>query len=126
MALLRVTCDESVQSARGAVVTEHVAEEGLTIDPIEGGFRVGGAIDLATVERFRQAAAEEAVEGSELVLDLSGCSFLGSEGIGVLIDALKVLGSGGRLVIRAPHGIVLRVLKLAGVASLPNVRIVSD
>lgn len=118
-----VTSGESVQSARGAVVTEHVAEEGLSIEPIEGGFRVSGAIDLATVDSFRQAAASGATEGSELVLDLSHCSFLGSEGIGVLIEAVKALGSAGRLVIRAPKGIIPKVLELSGLANLPTVQI---
>ena len=106
-------------------MTENVAGGGLSIDPIEGGFRVRGHIDLATVDRFRQAAASGVVEGSELVLDLAECSFLGSEGIGVIIDALKGLGSAGRLVLRSPQGIILKVLELAGVAKLPNVRITS-
>ena len=108
----------------GAVVTEHVAEDGLSIEPIEGGFRVVGQIDLATVNRFRQATASHISEGSELIVDLSDCSFLGSEGIGVLIDALRVLGAAGRLVLRSPRGIIPKVLDLAGLAKLPNVRII--
>ena len=105
-------------------MTEHVPEGGLSIEPIEGGFRVVGQIDLATVERFRHAAAAGVSHGSELIVDLSGCSFLGSEGIGVLIDALRALGSAGRLVLRSPRGIIPKVLHLAGLAKLPNVRII--
>ncbi len=122
--LQAVASGESVQFRPGAVVTEHVAEGGLSIEPIEGGFRVVGQIDLATVDRFRQATASHTSEGSELIVDLSDCSFLGSEGIGVLIDALRALGSAGRLVLRSPRGIIRKVLDLAGLAKLPNVRII--
>ena len=104
-------------------MTEQSGEDGLSIESIEGGFRVSGAIDLATVDRFRQAAAAGATKGADLLVDLSECSFLGSEGIGVLIDALRGLGAAGRLELRSPHGIILKVLELAGLAKLPNVRI---
>ena len=104
----------------GALLIEDAAEEGLSIETIEGGFRVSGLIDLSTVDRFRQAAAANAVAGSDLTVDLTGCSFIGSEGIGVLIDALKALGS-GRLILRSPPGIVRKVLDLAGLSKLPNV-----
>jgi anti-anti-sigma factor len=104
-------------------VTEHVAEDGLSIESIEGGFRVAGQIDMATVDQFRQAATAAVAEGAELVMDLSGCSFLGSEGIGILIDTVKALGADGRLILRAPHGIIPKVLELSGLAKLPTVRI---
>jgi anti-anti-sigma factor len=55
------------------------------------------------------------------VVDLTGCTFIGSEGIGVLIDAVKALGS-GQLVLRSPRGIVTKVLVLSGLAKLPNVQ----
>jgi anti-anti-sigma factor len=106
----------------GAGLTEHVSEDGLSIETIEGGIRVIGLIDLSTVDRFRQAAAATAVRGSDLTADLAGCTFIGSEGIGVLIDALKAVGA-GQLILRSPPGIVRKVLDLAGLAKLPNVQI---
>jgi anti-anti-sigma factor len=101
-------------------VTDEVAGDGLSIEVIEGGFRVTGLIDLSTVDGFRQAAAAAAVSGTDLVVDLSGCTFIGSEGIGVLIDTVKAIGS-GRLTLRSPRGIISKVLELAGLAKLPNV-----
>ena len=106
----------------GALLTQHIAEGGLSIEAIEGGFRVTGLIDLSTVDQFRQAAAASAIPASDLVVDLTGCTFIGSEGIGVLIDALKALGS-GQLILRSPPGIVRKVLDLAGLAKFPNVQI---
>jgi anti-anti-sigma factor len=106
----------------GAALTEHVAEDGLSIETIEGGFRVKGLIDLSTVDQFRQAAAASTIPASDLIVDLAACTFIGSEGIGVLIDALKALGS-GRLILRSPPGIVRKVLDLAGLTKLPNVQI---
>jgi anti-anti-sigma factor len=99
--------------------------DSVRIEPIEGGLRVAGQIDLSTVDRFR-SAVEGAVPGSErLVIDLTGCSYMGSEGIGVLVRALQELGS-GRLVLRSPTRVVRKVLDLAGLARLPNVEITQD
>ncbi len=93
----------------------------LSVETVDGGFRISGQVDLSSIQRFREAVASGAADGSELVLDLSGCTFLGSEGIGVLIDAVKAIGS-GKLILRSPPGIISKVLELAGVAKLPNVQ----
>jgi anti-anti-sigma factor len=92
----------------------------MTIDRIEGGFRLVGEVDLSTVDQFREALAEAARDSSELVLDLRECTFLGSEGIGVLIEAAQSL-DGGRLILRSPNDLVSKVLDLAGLSRLPNV-----
>lgn len=96
----------------------------LAIDSIEGGLRVRGQVDLSNVEAFREAVSAGAGSPADLTLDLSECSYMGSEGIGVLIEAVKAL-EGRSLILRSPGGILMKVLDLAGISKLPNV-VISD
>lgn len=81
-------------------------------------------IDLSTVDRFRQSAAAAVTPGSDLTVDLWGCTFMGSEGIGILIETVKALGSND-LILRSPSSIVTKVLELSGLEKFPNVKVVS-
>ena len=94
----------------------------LSVDRIEGGVRVTGQVDLSSIDRFREGLAAAAEKSEELVVDLSGCTYLGSEGIGVFIETVQALGE-GRLVLRSPSGITQKVLDLSGLGNLPNVEI---
>lgn len=94
----------------------------LTIETIDGGVRITGQVDLSNAERFRKAVMAAARGAAELTLDLEDCTYMGSEGIGVLIEAMKELGD-GRLMLRSPSGILLKVLDIAGLSKLPNVDI---
>ncbi len=105
-------------------MTDQPAKKILSIDRVDGMLRVAGQVDLSNVEGFRDALGEAAPNTSELVLDLSECTYMGSEGIGVLIETVKLLGD-GRLVLRSPSGILLKVLDLSGLGKLPNVEITS-
>ena len=93
----------------------------LEIDRIDGGLRIRGEVDLSNIERFSEEVHGAARPGVELVLDLSECEYMGSEGIGVLIQAWKVVRDGGRLVLRSPNPTLRRVLVLAGLQKFPQV-----
>ena len=95
----------------------------LEIEPIDGGLRVVGEVDLSNIERFSDAVLGAARPGEELVVDLAGCEYLGSEGIGVLIEAWKVVREDGRLILRSPGRTMRRVLELAGLGTFPNLDI---
>jgi len=103
-------------------VSDEPAASILEIEQVEGGLRIRGQVDLSNVDAFLKAVTEKASGAAELVLDLAECTYMGSEGIGVLIEALKSL-EGGRLVVRSPSGIIMKVLDLAGLSKLPNVEI---
>lgn len=94
----------------------------LSIDRIDGGLQLSGQVDLSSVEEFRTALEAVSTGASELTLDLANCTYMGSEGIGVLIEAVKSLGE-GRLLLRSPSGILMKVLDLSGLSQLPNVEI---
>lgn len=103
-------------------MSDEPAQGILEIEQVEGGLRVRGQVDLSNVGAFREAVIGKASGGAELVLDLGECTYMGSEGIGVLIEAVQSL-AGGRLVLRSPGGIIKKVLDLAGLSKLPSVEI---
>lgn len=88
-------------------------DDGITDVVLRGRFDTQGAdaVDL----RF------SVIAGSKLavVVDLSDVDFLASLGIRVLVTSAKALQrKGGKMVIVAPEGNVLMVLKTAGMESL--------
>ena len=77
---------------------------------------VQGDLDAARVPRVR-ALLEDAVglRPQQLVVDLSGCSFLDSSGLTVLLDAHRRLARvGAVLTLRGCSPRVLRLLSLTG------------
>lgn len=81
-----------------------------------------GELDLACETDVIAALAERPEGLDELVIDLSGLSFMDSTGI----RALEVAAGGAdtvRLVLRAPRPPVLRVLELVGMTNWPNVAV---
>ena len=95
----------------------------LTIEELPEGLRLLGEVDLSTIEEFQRALGDAVTPGRALVLDLSGCTYMGSESIGVLIAAWKELGTDGSLELRVPPGPLRNVLEIAGLAKFPNVHI---
>jgi anti-anti-sigma factor len=105
-----------------AAVTEEPTGKILTIEPMDGGLRIIGQVDLSNIDQFRTAIGDAAQGAWELKLDLEECSYMGSEGISTLIETSKTLGE-GTLVLRAPSDFLQKVLDLTGIAKLPNVRV---
>ncbi len=56
-----------------------------------------GELDLATAEPLRRSLLE-AIEsnGAGVAVDMSGCSFIDSTGLRILVEAARRLGSDGR------------------------------
>jgi anti-anti-sigma factor len=77
--------------------------------------RVAGEIDIVTAPVL-QRHLDPALAGDRplVVIDLAETTFLDARGVAVLVRArTTVTGRGGRLVIRRPPPLVLRVLQLA-------------
>lgn len=73
---------------------------------------VAGEIDLRTCPELREALTDaSAVEGSEVVIDLTGVTFIDSSGISEL---LRASNAGHRLTLRHPTASVRRLFELAG------------
>jgi anti-anti-sigma factor len=85
----------------------------------EGGLRLSGELDLASVPMLREAM-DELPEGRALTFDLAELTYVDSSGLHAIVDcANKVNGAGGvRLVNVSPS--VLRVLRIVNLDQHPN------
>ncbi len=91
----------------------------LTIDaqPACGGnlLVLEGEVDPHTTEQLDQAVDAALASGTELVLELSGVTFIDSAGLRSLIRAQRrAEEAGGSLVLRSPRPSTLRVLEITG------------
>ena len=91
--------------------------------PDGAGWALRGSLDLATVPLARDRLGDLWVQGATVVLDLSGLEFMDSTGLNLFARGLVALGDDGTLVLRAPGGIVRRVLSVSGIEARPNVRV---
>jgi anti-sigma B factor antagonist len=75
-----------------------------------------GEIDALTAPRLGRRLLGLADEGKTgVVVDLSGVTFMDSTGLGVLLNALRALGTRqGRLVLVCPNERVLRPFQVTG------------
>jgi anti-sigma B factor antagonist len=76
---------------------------------------VAGELDHATAPELRQHLDEAIGAGSgNLLLDLSGCPFVDSTGLGLIVDAHRRLSgqNGRRMALCCPKGAVRRLLEL--------------
>ncbi|HET9343992.1 MAG TPA: STAS domain-containing protein [Candidatus Eremiobacteraceae bacterium] len=74
---------------------------------------VFGEIDTETDADFRQTIAEAARSAKRVVIDFSRCTYVGSQGFGVLFDAKKLTD----LAVIAPARI-RRLMGIVGLSSL--------
>jgi anti-sigma B factor antagonist len=81
---------------------------------------VNGELDVATAPRLRQEAVKLVTGGAtQMAIDLSGCGFLDSTGLGVIIGILKrVRGHEGELVIVGAEPHVRKVFEITRVSDI--------
>ena len=94
------------------VIAGHPADRGVVC------LGVSGELDLATAAGLEDAVATAAARPGvhEVVVDLSGLSFLDASGMAALVRARAAAAGTGVLVrIQGARGVVARVLALTGV-----------
>ncbi len=76
---------------------------------------VEGELDLTTAPRLKWTLLDALEAGhSQLVLDLSRCSFMDSTALGVLVGVNRGLDAGARLAIACSRPNVLKIFELSG------------
>lgn len=92
--------------------------------PDRARIEVGGEIDLATVNKLRNAVTKAINDGAhtvELVLDQ--VTYIDSAGLGTLIGAHRRLSAlGGELVVQCSSERVLRLFRLTGLDQVLQIR----
>jgi anti-sigma B factor antagonist/stage II sporulation protein AA (anti-sigma F factor antagonist) len=79
--------------------------------PVANGLAVDGELDMATVPLL-QSAVDQSLAGSEIVVDLSGMTFVDSVG---LVGLLSIVRSDRSVRLVNPSRTALRVMVVAGV-----------
>lgn len=80
---------------------------------------ISGDVDLAVHARFQAAADGWAAQGTDVLLDCSGVTFMDSMGLRVLVQLMRaVIGGGHAFQLADPSEPVARVLELAGVQNV--------
>jgi anti-anti-sigma factor len=83
--------------------------------------RITGELDLATSPRLEEALAARA-PGARLVIDLSGCTFLDSSGVRVLVTTATARAEeGDRLELVVVDPAIARVLAITGVDTVVDI-----
>ena len=88
--------------------------DGLTV------VEVGGELDVYTAPRLMQVVADSVAQGHrDLVIDLSGVTFMDSTALGVLVSSRQMVAEGEgrlRLVLSDPH--VGKIMRITGFQDL--------
>jgi anti-anti-sigma factor len=82
-------------------------------------FTIRGELDMSTVPDLEQKLEPSLADpGASIMLDLSGCEFIDSTGIALIVRVWQQLGRGdGRLALCSHNLQVRRLLKITGVES---------
>lgn len=76
---------------------------------------VAGELDMYTAPSFEQQIHDALDDGARVVIDLSGCSFMDSTALGILLSARKQLGGqNDRLVLVAADHNILKLFEITG------------
>ena len=98
---------------------------GLGASRIPGGLAVSGAIDIATWPALADLLRDLAVSATtgEIVLDLSGVTFIDSHGTEMIARLARDLGQGRRLVVRGAPPPMLRIADILHLDREPRLAI---
>ena len=93
----------------------------FSISPLEigNGLRIVGELDVATAPRLGDALTDTASQ-SDLVLDLSGVTFLDSDGVHAILELCRTRNGHGPVVIRNPSRAVTRVFEILALERYPG------
>ena len=73
-----------------------------------------GEVDISTVDALEEQIDRCLKQGSRLILDLGGVSFIDSTGLRLVINTRERLSEGGELALVAKDGPVTRLLEITG------------
>lgn len=86
-----------------------------TLAPVTAIAVISGEIDITTSRAMREALTAALRAGPDLIVDLSGVTFIDCSEVGVLVAARnEAVAGGGSLVLRAPSEAVRRVTRILG------------
>lgn len=87
--------------------------------------RVEGEIDLATAEQLQGALEHAMADDPDVIVDMEGVTFVGADGIRVLLGAARSLNGSGPLTLAHAHRVAW-LLELVGLDDVPSIAFADD
>lgn len=85
---------------------------------------VCGELERVNVRELSDSVAERLASGDRrLLFDFSGCSFIDSSALGLLLDVLRDVGKRGLVGVIAPRAPIVKVFDVMGLLTLPTFRV---
>jgi len=91
-----------------------------------GRYRMRGELDMASAETLLDAMRPIATADRPIALDLEELTFIDSSGIRAVVDLASSMNGAGPLVLSNVPASVQRVLDIAGLETLPGIRVEHD
>jgi len=88
--------------------------------------RLVGELDASNADGLVESLQEEIETGGDLVLDISGVSFVDSMGLRSFLRIATALEPSGKLVLQGPRRTVARTMELIGIEKLPNIAVMAE
>jgi anti-sigma B factor antagonist len=115
--------DRQTMQTSGARGTGRLDAVPFAVDhrQVDGGIglvTVAGELDLSSAPNLKWALADTLAAGvRQIVVDLSGVTFIDSTALGVLVGVRRTLGPGGRIAIAGSDEDVMNIFELTGLDS---------
>ena len=105
------------------LVPERSAHAGFDVRTTADGLALAGELDMGGVAALEAALDPLLSAGGDVTLDLGELDFVDSSGVNLFVDVLARLAPNGRLILREPKGVVLRLLEVSGLSRHPRVAV---
>ena len=102
------------QVGKQAEIDFDISEQGPNLIMVSGG------LDMATTPALRNHLSQAEVAGTgDLIIDMSGLTFMDSTGLGALVAASRRMALEGRsIILRSPQEAILQVLRFTRLETL--------
>jgi anti-anti-sigma factor len=96
----------------------------LRIHPLDEprSYSVAGELDASTANQLAELLREEGPASGDVLLDISGVTFMDSSGVYVLLVGCEWLRD-GHLILRNPAPTIDQVFELAGIERVKGIRV---
>jgi anti-sigma B factor antagonist len=86
-------------------------------------YRLVGELDVSNADNLAEELREDCRAAGDVVLDISGLTFMDSSGLHAVLDACERLGSNGHLILKNPTSAVQRILEVSNIQQMDGIRV---
>jgi anti-anti-sigma factor len=96
----------------------------LTIERVKSRiYRLVGELDVSNADNLAEVVREDCKKAGDVVLDISGLTFMDSSGLHAVLNACEHLGSNGHLILKDPTFAVERIFEVSNIRQVDGIRV---